>query len=91
MRFCKKPVAIDAELYDGSPDEAKRLAEWCRGTTAHYGNPRRYVVIISTLEGMMRAEPGDWIICGVRGEFYPCKPDIFTETYNPLPPQEPER
>ena len=38
-------------------------------------------VYIETLEGVMRADPGDWIIQGVKGEVYPCKPDIFTATY----------
>ncbi len=39
---------------------------------------------ISTLEGNMIAEPGDWIITGVKGEQYPCKPDIFEMTYDPV-------
>lgn len=38
---------------------------------------------ISTLEGVMQANPGDWIITGVKGEMYPCKPDIFEATYEP--------
>jgi hypothetical protein len=38
---------------------------------------------IRTLEGTMHASPGDWIIRGVKGEFYPCKPDIFEATYEP--------
>jgi hypothetical protein len=42
-------------------------------------------VVIATLEGDMTASPGDWIIKGVKGEFYPCKPDIFEATYEPLP------
>ena len=40
---------------------------------------------IETLEGVMHAEPGDWIITGVNGERYPCKPDIFEKTYAPVP------
>ncbi len=40
-------------------------------------------MLISTLEGVMRADLGDWIIRGVQGEFYPCKPDIFEATYVP--------
>lgn len=39
------------------------------------------VLLIATLEGVMRAEPGDWVIRGVKGELYPCKPDIFAATY----------
>ena len=40
---------------------------------------------IETLEGVMHAEPGDWIITGVNGERYPCKPDIFEKAYEPVP------
>ena len=40
--------------------------------------------LIETLEGTMRAEPGDWIITGVKGEQYPCKPDIFEATYDAM-------
>ncbi len=41
-------------------------------------------LVIHTLEGDMKADAGDWIITGVRGEQYPCKPDIFEETYEPV-------
>lgn len=41
-------------------------------------------LIINTLEGKMKAYPGDWIITGVNGEKYPCKPDIFRKTYTPI-------
>jgi hypothetical protein len=44
----------------------------------------RTPVEISTLEGRMRADPGDWIITGIKGERYPCKPDIFAATYEPV-------
>lgn len=43
-------------------------------------------VIIHTLEGDMKAHPGDWIITGLRGEKYPCKPDIFEKSYEPVEP-----
>lgn len=46
-------------------------------------DPRDGRLVISTLEGFHWADPGDWIIKGVQGEFYPCKPDIFEETYEP--------
>ena len=46
-------------------------------------DPRDVRLIISTLEGLHWADPGDWIIRGVQGEFYPCKPDIFNATYEP--------
>ena len=46
---------------------------------------------IQTLEGSMRASVGDWIIRGIKGEFYPCKPDIFAATYEPVEPASPDR
>lgn len=42
------------------------------------------VLIVPTLEGPLRAAPGDWIITGIRGEQYPCKPDVFEKTYEPV-------
>jgi hypothetical protein len=72
-------------------DNWKDACDWIhgetvRGTTpdADAGGPRMVddgAVEIATLEGVMRADPGDWIIRGVKGEFYPCKPDIFDATY----------
>lgn len=78
--FRKKPVVIEARLFEGSWFSAKPIVEWGSGiswcATAEAGE-----LGIETLEGRMRAEPGDWIIKGVKGEFYPCKPDIFATTY----------
>mgnify|MGYP000504493329 CR=1 FL=1 len=45
-------------------------------------------LIIQTLEGSMKAAPGDWIITGIRGEKYPCKPDVFDRTYEPAQEDE---
>jgi len=55
------------------------------GTQTH-GGPNQYAPAISTLEGRMVVSPGDWVIKGVKGEFYPCKPDIFEATYEPVEP-----
>lgn len=63
----------------GVTDSARNLAAWCGGKfTCDALGP---CILIDTLEGQMRADPGDWIIRGVKGEFYPCKPDIFDATY----------
>jgi hypothetical protein len=73
-KFRKKPVVIEAwrvGSFDPRPDWA----------VFAYGNGVEYA-IIRTLEGDMRAERGDWIIRGVKGEIYPCKPDIFAATYD---------
>lgn len=73
--FKKKPVVIEARQYTRNGLEAEEVAKWCGGTQTDDG------VIIKTLEGDHLGNYGDWIIKGVKGEFYPCKPDIFEQTY----------
>ena len=68
-------------------DECVALAEWCGGRSYMMhsdGDEGHDHILIPTLEGDMEARPGDWIIKGVAGEFYPCKPDIFEQTYEPV-------
>ena len=77
QRYRKKPVVIEAARYTRNGLEAEQVAEWCGGEQTDEG------LEITTLEGVMRADYGDWIIKGVKGEFYPCKPDIFDATYEP--------
>jgi len=85
MKFREKPVVIEAFqlppniVEDASEELVSFLAEsefdiWTEGG----------VVRINTLEGVMIGNPGDWIIRGVAGEYYPCKPDIFEATYEPV-------
>ncbi len=75
MRYRKKPVVIEAVQWTGSNfDEVVRFFGGC----AEFQNSQ---VFIQTLEGEMTASPQDWIIKGIKGEFYPCKPDIFEATY----------
>ena len=91
-KYRKKPVVIEAvqlkfenwneicdhagvgKLTDGKP-------EGCFGASG------QCMLQIPTLEGLMVANQGDWIIKGVKGELYPCKPDIFEATYEPVQPQ----
>jgi len=84
--FRKKPVVIEAMQLDGKTvDVAKWLTEHrqaFRSDTDPFDS-RQDILHIPTLEGEMTASPGDWIIKGVQGEFYPCKPDIFDATYEP--------
>lgn len=74
-KFRKKPAVIEAMQWNGPPDDA--ALEKFAGHFASIGAE----VYITTLEGSMRVSPGDWVIRGVKGEFYPCKPDIFEATY----------
>lgn len=77
--FVKKPVEIQAcQINSADFDEMIDILKWCGGNPVD-GNG--HVIAIDTLEGTMFADPGDWIIKGVKGEFYPCKPDIFEASY----------
>lgn len=81
MKYRKKPVEVEAIKYDG--DNINEVAAFVGDQFAgqHATNSDYYE--IETLEGVMTASIGDYIIKGVQGEFYPCKPDIFYATYDP--------
>jgi hypothetical protein len=83
--YRKKPVEIQAVLFDKS--NGGPAAKWCGGRNrfeAKASDPTDVAewIDIPTLEGVMRANLGDYIIRGVQGEFYPCKPNIFAATYD---------
>lgn len=81
-RYRKKPVVIEAVQFRGDLSSGHEVWSWSDrnpAITVHDGH-----LIITTLEGDHRADPGDWIIRGVHGELYPCKPDIFEKTYEPV-------
>lgn len=78
MRFKKKPVVIEAFCF--TVDE---VPDWWRELKDVQVEVDTCAALIPTLEGVMRASPGDWIIKGIAGEVYPCKPEIFKATYEP--------
>lgn len=98
--FQKKPVVIEAMQFAGTTAEIHVVYQWVeKNTQGSYdtNDPSGEVpasgvsidaatgfMVIATLEGEMQAKLGDWIIRGVQGEFYPCKPDIFEATYEPV-------
>lgn len=75
MKYRKKPVEVEAFQLTGELLDEKG---WADEGDIHYRLDHAY---INTLEGRMYADAGDYIIKGVQGEFYPCKPDIFEQTY----------
>jgi hypothetical protein len=79
-KYRKKPVIIEAEHFIfGNEDRAFNFIT-CNATPIT-NIDRSKSIEIQTLEGVMRAELGDWIIKGIKGEFYPCKDEIFRQTY----------
>lgn len=86
-RYRKRPVEVEAIQFTGTGDS-------CTAVTAFFGSPyagtHRWKSTtndggwIITLEGEMEFKPGDWIIRGIKGEFYPCRSDIFEATYEPV-------
>lgn len=90
-KYRKKPVVIEAMQFRGVayiPGDVDYAVDFDDWIVAKQGDRVcRYVgdtIIIPTLEGDHTASPGDYIICGVAGELYPCKPDIFAATYEPV-------
>ncbi len=81
-KFRKKPVEIEAWRFLGGGPFPDWLAEGVYAGKLWYQGGSEPYMTIETLEGERRANVGDWIIKGVKGEFYPCKPDIFEATYD---------
>jgi len=95
-KYRKKPVIIEARRNEGTAESIDAILAWIASETNDFADlpsdgqyvhsgigvvPALGTIDIPTLEGTMTASPGDWIIQGVAGEFYPCKPDIFEATY----------
>ena len=79
-KYRKKPVVVEAVQWDGK--NRKEIRAWAGNVVfVNYADSSDKNLYIETLEGQMVARIGDWIIKGIKGEFYPCKPDIFEATY----------
>lgn len=79
-KFRKRPVMIEAKLYEEANHD--ELISWCDGYGITSIPSGEKTIIVPTLEGKMTAKIGDWIIKGIKGEFYPCDPEIFFLTYD---------
>lgn len=81
-KYRKRPFEIEVEAVQWKPETKEGVAEMLRfiPMPALVGDELH----IKTLDGTLAARPGDWVICGVSGKFYPCKPDIFEATYEPV-------
>lgn len=76
--YRKKPVTVEAIQWDGTDKRLGEIIHWMNKEVKNLPNKK---LGIETLEGTMEASVGDYIIMGVHGEYYPCKPDIFEQTY----------
>lgn len=97
-RFRKKPVVVEAFQLTETPAEMHAVYQWVEKNTQGSFDPMGDKVpasgvsidpatgfmLIATLEGVMQAKPGWWIIKGVNGEFYPCDPEIFEKSYEEI-------
>lgn len=90
MKYIKKPVVIEAWqwLFNAEQEEPPTWVTNALNKWPHVGGivfepdcPGDPRILICTLEGVMKCSPKDWIIQGIKGELYPCKPDIFEATY----------
>lgn len=79
MKYRKKPIEIEAEQWDGLMGKSPKPVCFFTNFGDCIQDPH-----IHTLEGPLRIQRGDWVITGVQGEHYPCKPDIFEATYEPV-------
>ncbi len=85
MKYRKKPVVIEAYLLGREDsDWPSWLTGWTCGDQGIIGPHLDGHILIPTLEGLMRADEGDYIICGIKGEVYPCRADIFDMTYEKM-------
>jgi hypothetical protein len=78
--YRKKPIVIEAVQWTGDILDFQPIHDMAGDHPVGVNGKN---LIVFTLEGQMLAQPGDWIIKGVKGELYPCKPDIFDATYEP--------
>ena len=83
MKYKKKPVEIEAVQFIDTPERICEIAEFIdNDLRVNYEDKESPYIPLETLEGTMKVGVGDYIIKGVKGEFYPCKPDIFEATYD---------
>jgi hypothetical protein len=83
-KYRNKPVVIEAVQYLHTPESRTEIIKFMSKESALFSDTQG--LFIPTLEGNMTASKNDWIIKGVNGEFYPCKPDIFEKTYERVEP-----
>lgn len=82
-RYRKRPGYVEAMQWDGSEESQRTIVNWARMRVSGWFD-RSYFLAVQTLHGETRADPGDWVIRGANGDYWPCKPDVFAATYEPV-------
>lgn len=87
-RFKKKPIVVEAVQVKHDRKVLEQLKEFCkpRRFTFYFKANGKFRAFIDTLEGEHEAKEGDWVIKGIKGECYPCREDIFNQTYDEVEP-----
>lgn len=83
-KYRKKPVVIEAVQFDGTLNHAHDLQQADPRLGVRSSRTQGVIVYVITPEGVMECRSGDWLMTGIKGERYPCKDDIFKETYEPV-------
>jgi hypothetical protein len=86
VRARKRPIEVEAMLYDGTVEAQSAIVTWSRGRVegmfgGSFHEKARYYLQVPTLHGLSEADAGDWVIRGPSGDYWPCKPDIFEQFY----------
>lgn len=80
MTFRKRPLEVEAQQWHGSIEQAQRIVDWAGPDVIEHDRVAD-VLVVKTPEGYVVAQQFDYIVQGIAGEFYPCKPDIFEASY----------
>ena len=84
MKYQKNPIVVEAVRYDGTNAEMVEQFVGHALMMSRRGGEKHFTLKLSTPEGVMDVQPGDWVIKGVIGEFYPCKATVFAATYSAI-------
>lgn len=83
MKYRKKPIVVDAmQLPPVDEDASEELIDFLHAMDEDWESEKDGYLVIKTMEGNMAAKPGDWIIKGIKGEYYPCDATVFAESYD---------
>lgn len=84
MKYLARPIIKEALQWTGTRESTQAILDWASGIHVSVFDDSEYLMTIRTLEGNMHVTKGDYVVKGIKGEFYAVKPDIFEKSYMPL-------